>query len=179
MNTIRKIYFGTLKVLICSTLVCITALIFLNVVLRYGFNSGLFFSEEVSRLAFVWLVFAGAQLMLHEHGHIGVDMLTSRVPAQVAKLMLLLSQVLMLYVTWLFLIGSWKQTLINLHVGAPSTGMSMALFYGAGLVFSVLSMGLILFQLLDNLRTPAHALRQSLGDDEAQPAPAHVSGGIK
>ncbi|MDF2075547.1 TRAP transporter small permease [Ectopseudomonas mendocina] len=155
MKTILTIYFGTLKVLICSSLVCITTLIFLNVVLRYGFNSGLFFSEEISRLAFVWLVFAGAQLMLHEHGHIGVDMLTSRVPPRAAKVMMLLSQVLMLYVTWLFLEGSWKQTLINLHVGAPSTGVSMALFYGAGLVFSVVSMVLIAAQVVANLRAPA------------------------
>ena len=179
MKTILNLYFGTLKVLICSTLVCITALIFFNVVLRYGFNSGLFFSEEISRLAFVWLVFAGAQLMLHEHGHIGVDMLTSRVSPKVAKLMLLLSRVLMLYVTWLFLVGSWKQTLINLHVGAPSTGVSMALFYGAGLVFSVLSMGLIFTQLLDNLRTPAEQLAQPFNDNAAALAPAQEPGVLK
>jgi len=155
MKTILAVYFAALKVLITASLVCITSLIFLNVVLRYGFNSGLFFSEEISRLAFVWLVFAGAQLMLHENGHIGVDILTSRVSPRVAKYMLLLTQVLMLYVTWLFLQGSWKQTLINLHVGAPSTGVSMALFYGAGLVFSVLSAALIATQLIDNLRKPA------------------------
>lgn len=179
MKTILNLYFSTLKVLICSTLVCITTLIFLNVVLRYGFNSGLFFSEEISRLAFVWLVFAGAQLMLHENGHIGVDMLTSRVSPKVAKAMLVLSQVLMLYVTWLFLVGSWKQTLINLHVGAPSTGVSMALFYGAGLVFSVLSMGLIFVQLIGNLRTPASQIGQQLRDNAAQLAPSSESGVLK
>lgn len=167
MKTLLKFYFSTLKVLICSTLVCITVLIFLNVVLRYGFNSGLFFSEEISRLAFVWLVFAGAQLMLHEHGHIGVDMLTSRVSAKVAKGMMLLSQSLMLYVTWLLMEGSWKQTLINLHVGAPSTGVSMALFYGAGLMFSVFSMVLIAAQLVTTLRTPAGHYAQPDTDDAA------------
>lgn len=108
MKSILTIYFATLKVLIVSSLVCITLLIFSNVVLRYGFNSGLFFSEEISRLAFVWLVFAGAQLMLHENGHIGVDIVTSRVSPTVGKYLLLLTQVLMLYVTWLFLEGSWK-----------------------------------------------------------------------
>ena len=120
-------------------------------VLRYGFNSGLFFSEEISRLAFVWLVFAGAQLMLHEHGHIGVDIVTRRASPGVARALLALTQVLMLYVTWLFMDGSWKQTLINLHVGAPSTGISMALFHGAGLVFSLLSAALIASQLVRNL----------------------------
>ena len=78
MNTLVNGYLLVLKTLVVACLVVITGLIFSNVVLRYGFNSGLFFSEEISRLAFVWLVFAGAQLMLHEHGHIGVDIVTRR-----------------------------------------------------------------------------------------------------
>lgn len=179
MKTILTIYFTALKVLITSSLVCITLLIFLNVVLRYGFNSGLFFSEEISRLAFVWLVFAGAQLMLHENGHIGVDILTSRVSPRVAKYMLLLTQMLMLYVTWLFLQGSWKQTLINLHVGAPSTGVSMALFYGAGLVFSVLSAALITMQLIDNLRKPAGAYNPRVSDNDTHVASSTQPGVLK
>ena len=36
--------------------------VFGNVVLRYGFNSGLNASEELSRLLFVWMVFLGATL---------------------------------------------------------------------------------------------------------------------
>ena len=39
-------------------------LVFGNVVLRYGFNSGIMFSEEVSRFLFVWMVFLGSVLML-------------------------------------------------------------------------------------------------------------------
>lgn len=179
MKSILTIYFATLKVLIVSSLVCITLLIFSNVVLRYGFNSGLFFSEEISRLAFVWLVFAGAQLMLHENGHIGVDIVTSRVSPTVGKYLLLLTQVLMLYVTWLFLQGSWKQTLINLHVGAPSTGVSMALFYGAGLVFSVLSAVLIAVQMIGNLRRPAGSYIPRTAEPDSHVAPTTQPGVLK
>ena len=153
MNSFLNLYFLALKTLIVACLVCITGLIFTNVVLRYGFNSGLFFSEEISRLAFVWLVFAGSQLMLHENGHIGVDILTSRVSAKVARHLLTLTYLVMLFATWLFLQGSWKQTLINLSVGAPSTGISMGLFYGAGLVFSILSSLLLCVQLFKHLTT--------------------------
>jgi len=179
VKSILTIYFATLKVLIVSSLVCITLLIFSNVVLRYGFNSGLFFSEEISRLAFVWLVFAGAQLMLHENGHIGVDIVTSRVSPTVGKCLLLLTQVLMLYVTWLFLQGSWKQTLINLHVGAPSTDVSMALFYGAGLVFSVLSAALITLQMIDNLRKPAGSHKPQIAEPDTHVAPTTQAGVLK
>src|SRR5438105_7498827 len=34
--------------------------VFINVVLRYGFGSGVAASEELSRLLFVWMVFIGA-----------------------------------------------------------------------------------------------------------------------
>jgi TRAP-type C4-dicarboxylate transport system permease small subunit len=34
--------------------------VFVNVVLRYGFGSGVAASEELSRLLFVWMVFLGA-----------------------------------------------------------------------------------------------------------------------
>ncbi|HCO54184.1 MAG TPA: TRAP transporter small permease, partial [Pelagibacterium sp.] len=49
-----------------------------NVVLRYGFNSGLTFSEEMSRYFFVWLTFIGAVLAFKDHGHIGVETLVRR-----------------------------------------------------------------------------------------------------
>ena len=51
--------------------------------------------------------------------------------------------VLMLYVTWLLLVGSWEQTLINWDVAAPASGLSTGLFYGVGVVFAV-STGLVL-----------------------------------
>ena len=34
--------------------------VFINVVLRYGFGTGISASEELSRLLFVWMVFIGA-----------------------------------------------------------------------------------------------------------------------
>ena len=46
-------------------------LVFGNVVLRYGFNSGIVFSEEVSRFLFMWLTLIGALIVLREHGHLG------------------------------------------------------------------------------------------------------------
>ena len=52
--------------------------VFLNVLLRYFFNTGLAISEELSRLLFVWLVCIGAVLALAEGKHLGFDMVTSR-----------------------------------------------------------------------------------------------------
>ena len=53
----------------------------------------------------------------------------------------------MLYACWLFGQGSWQQTVINLNVAAPVSGMSMGFFYGVGILFSVTSGAVILHDL--------------------------------
>jgi TRAP-type transport system small permease protein len=140
-------YFLLLKVAIALCLLVMVVLVFGNVALRYLFNSGITVSEEVSRLLFVWLTFLGAIIGMREHGHLGVDALVQRLPAAGKKACLVLSLLLMLYVTWLLLQGSWQQTLINLDVAAPATGFSMALLYGVGVVFAVSAGAILLHDL--------------------------------
>lgn len=144
MKTIVDAYFTLLKVLIVACLVGMCVLVFGNVVLRYAFNSGITASEELSRLLFVWMTFLGAIVVLRERGHIGVDMVVLALPDAGRRACLVLSHLLMLYVTWLLLKGSWAQTQINLHVASPAVGYSMGLFYGVGLVFGLSAIGLLL-----------------------------------
>ena len=143
MTKIIDGYFWLLKVLIALFLAIMVVLVFGNVVLRYAFNSGITVSEEVSRWLFVWVTYLGAIVAMREHGHLGVDSLVKRLPATGKKACLIVSQLLMLYVTWLLLVGSWEQTVINWDVAAPASGLSTGLFYGVGIVFSI-SAGIIL-----------------------------------
>ena len=48
------------EALMALCLALMAAAVFVNVVLRYGFGSGIAASEELSRLLFVWMVFIGA-----------------------------------------------------------------------------------------------------------------------
>src|SRR5688500_4112856 len=116
MNVIIEGYFKLLKFLMALFLAIMVVLVFGNVVLRYAFNTGITVSEEVSRFLFVWLTFLGAIVAMREHGHLGVDMVVRALPAVGKKACLIVSQLLMLYATWLFLQGSWQQTVINLNV---------------------------------------------------------------
>lgn len=129
--------FWLLKAAIAALLAGMVVLVFGNVVLRYAFNTGITYSEELSRIFFLWLTFLGAVVAMREHGHLGVDSLLRRLPPAGAKAAVLVGQALMLWATWLMISGSWTQTLINLHVSAPATGISMGVFYGAGLAFGV------------------------------------------
>jgi TRAP-type C4-dicarboxylate transport system permease small subunit len=100
-------------------------------------------SEEVSRWLFVWLTFLGAVVAIHERGHLGSDMLVSRLGRRGKQACLVLSHGVMLYVTGLLWSGALAQVDINRDVVAPVTGQSMAVFYASGTVFAVLG-GLIL-----------------------------------
>ena len=143
MKSIVELYFRLLKVLIVVCLGLMVILVFGNVVLRYGFNTGITISEELSRWLFVYMTFLGAIVMMREHGHLGVDTVVSRLPPKAQKAAFVLSHILMLFATWLFLKGSWVQTLINMDNEAPVTGLSVGIIYAAGVVFSV-SVGAIL-----------------------------------
>ena len=152
-------YCRLLEYTIALLLALMVVLVFGNVVLRYGFNSGITMSEEVSRWMFVWLTFLGAIVALKEHGHLGSDMLVSRLPPAGKKACLVIGQALMLFLTWLLFKGALDQARINWDVEAPVSGASMAIFYGAGVVFAV-SAGLLL------LREMWRALSGQLGEAE-------------
>ncbi|NRF71610.1 TRAP transporter small permease [Aquincola sp. S2] len=127
--------FGFLMV---TCLALMVLMVFGNVVLRYGFNSGLTVSEELSRWLFVWMTFLGALVALRKHGHLGTDTLISRLPVAGKKLCLGASHLLMLAMCWLMASGGWQQMLINRTTTSAVMEVSMAWFYASGVVFGVL-----------------------------------------
>lgn len=136
-----------LELLMAAALAVMVVLVFGNVVLRYGFNSGITVSEEVSRWLFVWLTFLGAIVAMREHGHLGSDMLVSRLPVIGKKICLVVGHLLMLYIAWLLFSGALAQARINLDVQAPVTGAPMAILYCSGLVFAVAAALFIVYEL--------------------------------
>jgi TRAP-type C4-dicarboxylate transport system permease small subunit len=145
VNKVLDAYCRVLDALIAIALAIMVVLVFGNVVLRYAFNSGITVSEELSRWLFVWLTFLGAIVAIKEHGHLGTDMLVSRLGKTGKKVCLVVSQLAMLYVTWLLFQGSLTQAQINADVQAPVTGASVAIFYASGVFFAV-SAGLLLLR---------------------------------
>jgi TRAP-type C4-dicarboxylate transport system permease small subunit len=136
-----------LEGLIVLALALMVVLVFGNVVLRYGFNSGLTLSEELSRWLFVWMTFMGAVVALHERAHLGTDSLISRLGTKGKKLCLLLTLLLMIFLTWLVFRGSYEQVKINWDSTSAVMETSMGYFYASGLVFSVLAAPVLLLQL--------------------------------
>ncbi|AOE60356.1 TRAP transporter small permease [Pseudomonas corrugata] len=147
MTKVVDLYFKLLKLLIVLCMVAMIVLVFGNVVLRYAFNSGISVSEELSRWFFVWMIFLGALVALKDRAHLGMDSLIKRLPSSLRRACLVIGHLLMLYICWLIFIGSWQQVVINLHVVAPASGLSMAVFYAAGLVFGASAAFILLYEL--------------------------------
>ena len=62
-------------------LVASSAILFVNVVARYVFNSGMVWAEELVRYQIVWLVFVGASVAARKGIHIGVEAIVHMLPA--------------------------------------------------------------------------------------------------
>ncbi len=134
-----------LESVIAVILALMVVLVFGNVVLRYGFNSGITVSEEVSRYLFIWLTFVGAVVAVHERAHLGVDSLVRALPRKGKLACVVASDLLMLASVGLLFHGSWIQTQINMSTKSPVSEVPLALIYVAGLVASVM-MGLLILR---------------------------------
>ena len=103
-------------VLMAACLGVMAVAVFVNVVLRYGFGSGIAASEELSRLLFVWMVFIGAAAAYPAGEHMAftslVGMLQKR-PAAFA-LMTALIRVLVILACVLVAWGAWQQVVVGM-----------------------------------------------------------------
>lgn len=148
MKGVIDAFFRLLEFLVVACMVAMVVMVFGNVVLRYGFNAGILISEELSRWLFVWLTFLGAIVALHERAHLGTDMVISRLARPARLACFGVAHVIMLYVSWLLLSGSYTQAELNLDVSAPVTGIPVAVFYASGIVFGVSAIALLAYALL-------------------------------
>lgn len=133
-------------------------LIFCNVVLRYAFNSGIAWAEEVARLMFVWMIFLGAILALRHHAHLGVEMLVEKLSPPARRACAVISHLLMLYALWLFLAGSWTQTVIGMKTYSTVLGFPTALMAGSGLLCAASMMLIVAVNLWRILRRDRQAM---------------------
>jgi TRAP-type transport system small permease protein len=134
-----------IHVLLVGMMVMMVIMVFGNVVLRYGFNSSIIASEEVSRWLFLWMIFLGAVVAIRDRAHLGTDFLVSRLPVGGKRFCLGLSYALMIAMCVLLIKGAWQQTKINWSATSAVTEVSLAVFSGSCLVFAVLALPLVVW----------------------------------
>ena len=101
--------------------------VFGNVVLRYVFDSGWPGAEELSRLAFVWLVFVGVASSMRRGELMSFSLIRDRFP-RVARLLIdSASWLLVATASGLATWGAWQQLQFGWRISSPVVGYPLAL----------------------------------------------------
>ena len=110
--------------------------ILLQVFFRYVMNSPLYWSEEIARYAFVWLVFIGAALASKRGAHIGVDYIVMHLPELPKDILAIFVNLLVLF---------FISCVIYMSVGVIQSNMtqlSPAMRIPMGYIFMAIPTGL-------------------------------------
>jgi TRAP-type C4-dicarboxylate transport system permease small subunit len=138
MNRFFDFTCKAIEYMIAACMAGMVVLVFGNVLLRYGFNSGITLSEELSRWLFVWMTFLGAIVALRKHEHLGTDMLIERLGPVGKKICLGISQLLMMFICVLLFQGAYEQAVINWSSTSAVMEASLSWVYFPGIIFAVL-----------------------------------------
>ena len=117
------------EALLALCLLGMVVCVFGNVVLRYGFNSGINATEELSRLLFVWMVFLGATAAYPVGQHMAFTSLVGALrdrPALFASATLFI-RLLVLLACVLLGRGAWQQVVVGMDSNSVVLGYPVAL----------------------------------------------------
>ncbi|WP_109078851.1 TRAP transporter small permease [Aggregatibacter kilianii] len=140
-----------IEVTVVLILSAMSILVFLNVVLRYGFNSSINVTEEVSRYMFVWLTFLAAVLAFNENQHVSVTMLTDKLSAAGRNMLGIFTDIAILFCCYLIVDGSWIQFQLNLANVAPISGLPQGITYLASVIAGIFIGILLLARLVSRI----------------------------
>ena len=93
---------------ICLLLVSMTVIVFVEVVLRFGFNTGMVWSDELVLHLAGWMVMLGAPYGVKVGSHIGVDSFVKLMPPAGRRVATAFALAACLVYCGLFLYGSWN-----------------------------------------------------------------------
>ena len=121
-----------------------TILVVINIVLRYIFNSGLVWSEEVATGCFVWSVFIGAVAVFKHRGHVGVDIIVKKMPQSVQKAVALITDIILValngytsYLSILYISKSYTKMTPVLGISSVYISSSVLIAFVLMTIYSV------------------------------------------
>jgi len=111
---IRRIVNNLEEIIICLLLAAMTLLVFVEVVLRFGFGIGLMWSQELTLHLSAWMVLFGVSYGVKVGSHIGVDALVKIFPSPIRRVISGAAVLACLVYCGLFTSGAWVY-LVKIH----------------------------------------------------------------
>lgn len=134
MKVIVEKLWNSIEVIMALLMVTMIALVFTNVVLRYGFSSSLRPSVELSRMCFVWVVMLGAVVVLRRDEHLAVTEITDVFFPRAVPFLRRIGWAIILLAVGMLFWGSFRQMMANWNNISQLTGLPSGLFYAAGFI---------------------------------------------
>lgn len=156
------------ELVITIMLAAMTILTFVQVVLRYVFNSGFTWALELTTVFFALMVFVGIAYGVRVGAHIGVESLVAKLPPGLRRATSILIVLLCLLYSGMVIYGSWVYVSKMRMVGVEMEDLPIPVW----VVRSILPLGygLLTLRLLQVLWGLASGRTQSLhlGDEAAE-----------
>ncbi len=105
--------------------------IFLQVFFRFIVQSPLYWTEELSRYSFVYVVFIGAAWAGKNNMHLGVDYFTSKLPDAAMRILKIILDFLILIFSAVVVIVGFQVVPVNLKQLSPALNIPMGIVYAA------------------------------------------------
>jgi TRAP-type C4-dicarboxylate transport system permease small subunit len=129
--------FRGVEILIAVFLAVMIALVFMNVLLRYLFSTGLVWSEEITRLCFIFLVYLGAIIAARENRHLLIDTLLFKAPQGAKIIIYTLIQAGIVWMMILLVQGSWGLVVQSFQDKWVTTKFPSWLVWASGILTGV------------------------------------------
>lgn len=115
----------------CTLLVATLALIVLQVVSRYVFNSPFSWTEELARFALLWFTFVSAGFVMARRIHIAVDLLASKLGRTGTIVLDTFALTAVVAAAGVMAVAGAEFAADANRLLAPATGLSMSVVYSA------------------------------------------------
>ena len=101
----------------------------LQVFFRYVLNSPLAWTEELSRIILVWLVFWGSAIAVRRMKHLKISFLVDRLPIKIRTYIDIVNKLMMMSFLAIASFTGYKVMIITRGIVTPALGISYLWFY--------------------------------------------------
>ena len=148
MKKYVKLFLNNFELIFASLCVTTTTLLVLmNVFLRYFMNTGIYWSEEVATMCFVWCIFVGSASAYKNGAHLGVDLLVKKLPKVPRAIVKILVDILLilingyiLYLSIKFVSTSYQKPTAVLAISSAWVSSSLIVGFGLTTIYAIRDM---------------------------------------
>ena len=154
--------------LVLALLVAVLVLFLtLAVVIRYVFDIGIAWSDELARMLFVWVVFVGFAVAIRHRGNVGVEVVVDRLPRPLRRGLIVLQDLAVAAFSVFFAWQAAVAVKFSLLQRLPVMQVTIAWLYSAVLAAGALMVVYSVLNLVDTLRGRTHDTHPDAAGEDA------------